>query len=379
MAFTGKALYDSGVFDPEVAEDITPTVSMISPFETPLLDRIGDSDVIAESIIHEYMEASLQPNSVTVNATIDDSATTLVVTPALIAGQLMKGTVLDVEETDEKVLVTVTNESNGDLTITRGFGGTTAATIATTNSVSVLFNAALEGSDVDDDISVPRVRKANILHIFKKDVIISGSMQAVSLVGGITSELDYQIQARTREILRDLERAVIRSSSSSVTLGSGTAYRTMKGIWDTLATNQLSYTDGSLTSVDVNTWIRTAWENGAKDIDLLVVGKDTKDEIDALLETQRRIIQGTNSRGVERIVDTFESSYGVVEIMLNRWMKPKAAIVTATRRLKVPPLRGRTFQFRKVADTGDSTKGYVVGEYTLEVHNEEGMVRALGS
>ena len=44
MAFTGRATYDN---DTLIAEDVSDLVSTISPFETPLLDFIGDAATLA--------------------------------------------------------------------------------------------------------------------------------------------------------------------------------------------------------------------------------------------------------------------------------------------------------------------------------------------
>lgn len=202
-------------------------------------------------------------------------------------------------------------------------------------------------------------------------------MQAVSLAGGVSSELNYQIVSRSREILRDLERAVIRSTLSATTLGSSTAYRSMKGLWSSIETNQATYDAGDITATVVNGWIRQAWDNGARDLNLMIVGKDAKDEIDGLLETQKQVVQGSaQDTNVKVMVETFESTYGVLNIQLNRWMKPDAVIITSTNRVKVLPLKGRSFRFQNIAPTGDATKGMLLGEYTMEVWNEEGMVRA---
>ena len=38
MAFTGKATYSAGVTLPELAEDVSDLIGIISPYETPLLD-----------------------------------------------------------------------------------------------------------------------------------------------------------------------------------------------------------------------------------------------------------------------------------------------------------------------------------------------------
>ena len=42
MAFTGKATYTAGATLPEIAEDVGDIIGIVSPFETPLLDVLGD-------------------------------------------------------------------------------------------------------------------------------------------------------------------------------------------------------------------------------------------------------------------------------------------------------------------------------------------------
>ena len=42
MAFTGKATYSAGETLPEIAQDVSDLVSIVSPYETPLLDHLGD-------------------------------------------------------------------------------------------------------------------------------------------------------------------------------------------------------------------------------------------------------------------------------------------------------------------------------------------------
>ena len=50
MAFTGRATYSN--FN-TIAEDVSDTISIISPHETPLLDFLGDADLPATSTLHE--------------------------------------------------------------------------------------------------------------------------------------------------------------------------------------------------------------------------------------------------------------------------------------------------------------------------------------
>jgi hypothetical protein len=59
MPFTGKATFTAGANLPELAEDVSDVISLVSPFETPLLDMLGDAKVAAMSTIHEWLEDAL--------------------------------------------------------------------------------------------------------------------------------------------------------------------------------------------------------------------------------------------------------------------------------------------------------------------------------
>ena len=69
MPFTGKATYSAGASLPEIAEDVSDLVGIVSPFETPLLDAIGDPQVEARSTHHEWLEDTLLPNTDAVTTT----------------------------------------------------------------------------------------------------------------------------------------------------------------------------------------------------------------------------------------------------------------------------------------------------------------------
>src|SRR5690349_10211266 len=67
MAFTGKATYAAGASLPEAAEDVSDLVGISSPYETPLLDALGDAARPARSTVHEWLEDALLPNTDTIN------------------------------------------------------------------------------------------------------------------------------------------------------------------------------------------------------------------------------------------------------------------------------------------------------------------------
>jgi hypothetical protein len=59
MAFTGKATFTAGVDLPEIVEDVSDIIGIVSPHETPLLDHLGDARRAATSTVHEWLEDAL--------------------------------------------------------------------------------------------------------------------------------------------------------------------------------------------------------------------------------------------------------------------------------------------------------------------------------
>src|SRR5687767_8041137 len=76
MAFTGKSTYTAGATLPEIAEDVSDLVAINSPFETPLLDALGDSARPARSTVHEWLEDALLPNTDQINDSTYTNAST---------------------------------------------------------------------------------------------------------------------------------------------------------------------------------------------------------------------------------------------------------------------------------------------------------------
>ena len=67
MPFTGKSTFDAGATLPELVDDVSDVIGIVSPFETPLLNHLGDAKRPATSTIHEWLEDTLLPNTDSVN------------------------------------------------------------------------------------------------------------------------------------------------------------------------------------------------------------------------------------------------------------------------------------------------------------------------
>jgi len=97
-----------------------------------------------------------------------------------------------------------------------------------------VFNAEVEGSDAVYGVITPRTRTDNQCQIVRKTGLISRTQEAV-MKAGISSEYSHQLEKKTKELARDMERVLWQGSKSA---GSATVARTSEGIFSFLATNR---------------------------------------------------------------------------------------------------------------------------------------------
>ncbi len=381
MAFTGKATYSAGAALPELVEDVSDLIGIISPYETPLLDALGDPMRSASSVWHEWLEDELLPNKDAVN---DDSiAQPLSETAFNVAngGRFTAGDQIQIEGSTELMLVS--GISGNTLTVVRGYAGTTPKALQDGAAINILGNAALEGAGKPDARFTNRTRKGNYTQIFSAAVEVSGTDIATRQIG-LSDELDYQKQERLRELLRDLENTVINGGQAAANpQGSGTVRRTMKGIIPHLTSNlftagQANFPEGdSLDEEKLNFVLRKIWKHSAGHIDLIVVNGYQKRKINNFVTAQRTF--GAADTAYTDMLSLYQSDFGMCRILTTRWMPQDSVLLLDTSRIAVLPLAGRSFHFKPLASAGDYECGELIGEYTLELKNEaaHGLIRGL--
>jgi hypothetical protein len=384
MAFTGKATYASGSTLPELAEDVSDIVRIVSPYETPLLDHLGDPPRPATSTYHEWLEDELLPNKDQVNDntwTDPKADTTFGVDHA---DRFRVGDQVRAEGSKELMFVTAVSTGAGTITVVRGYGGTTAEDLADNKVLHILGNAALEGDDAPDVRFTSRSRKGNWTQIFTAAVRVSGSDLAVRKLA-VSDELDYQKQERLRELLRDLENTVINGiTPASTPQGSATVRRTMKGLIPFITTNVFKPgvsgfpSDTDLTEAQLNLALRLVWEQTSARIDTIVVNGYQKRRINGFVTSSARKYAAGDVT-YRDLVSVYESDFGVCRVLLCRSVPTDTVLLVDSSRLNVLPLSGRSFHYKPLASTGDYEAGEVIGEYSLELRNENahGIITAL--
>lgn len=389
MSFTGKATYSAGAGLPEIAEDVSDIIGIVSPYETPLLDHLGDPQRSAASTVHEWLEDQLLPNTdaIAPDHTFSDPDvdTTFDVDNA---ERFRVGDQIQAAGSTEVMFVT--GISGDTLTVSRGYGGTTAADLTAGGVLHILGNAALEGDDAPAARFTNRSRKSNFTQIFTAGVSVSGTEQAVNQIG-VDDELDYQKQERLRELIRDLENTVINGvPPEAVTEGSGTVRRSMRGIIGHLASNVFVNDSGGfpagsgtgtdeLSEVQINTALRTIWEQSSGRVDTIVVNGVQKRRVNGFITSSRGF--DANDTRYRDLVSVYESDFGVCRVVLCRWVPADTVLLLDSSRVDVLPLTGRSFHYKPLGAGGDRENGQLIGEYTLELRNENahGLIRGLAT
>ncbi len=389
MPYSGKATYSAGATLPEIAEDVSDIISIVSPFETPLLDHLGDPQRSATSTVHEWLEDALLPNADTVNdGSIADPSNETTFTVAN-GDRFQVGDQIMLAGKPEVMLVT--GIVGDDLTVTRQYGGSTSATLVNGNEITIIGNAALEGDAAPATRFTNRSRKQNFTQIFTASVEVSGSQLAAQAIG-LDDELDYQKQERLRELLRDLENCVINGYASTADpQGTSSVRRTMRGVKGWITTNIFEPDQGAMPAGDginadllneevLNAALRFVWEQSSGHVDTIVCGGFQKRMINGFIASTQRFSDQSENRFAS-LVDVYESDFGVCRVVMSRWLPSDEVLLVDSSRLGVLPLAGRNFHYKPLASTGDSETGQLIGEYTLECRHENAhaLIKSLGT
>jgi hypothetical protein len=184
---------------------------------------------------------------------------------------------------------------------------------------------------------------------------------------------------RLREALRDLEKEVIRGIPGSI--GSGTVYRSFRGLRSSIGSINSQVATASF-NANPHLYIGDVWEqafkNGASESETwgIVAGRSFFRSISNMNDTK---VQDSNAKEeFKRVIRQYEGPFGMCTVFLSRNMPSESLLLVPRERVKVPPMQGRAFFTKPIADTGDSSKSLIIGEYSLEDHHPQAMGQLRG-
>lgn len=358
-----------------IGEDISALMFLISQRTTPLLDALSMGPS-ATNILHQYRERSLNPDYVTASIAVNSAtADTAVTIPE--GNQLQVGMILESEGAAGSEKVRVASVTSNSVLLNRGWPYGTGAinSMVAGERWFIVGQAEKEGADQSSDITYARVNRSNYTQIFTKPIRMTGSERAVSLSPNLGDEFDVQTELRAVEILKELEKTVIRGVSAN-TIGNLSNPRTMEGLNAALTAINSAVTTSSFSANPIlyaNNILQQCWNAGARDIDLIACGGDVQKYFSSGNQSYLNVQQ--TDQTTQRVVTRLITDFGQPRLVLVPNMKATEALFLSTARVVPVALQGRSFQRTDLAKTGDSSNRAIIGEYTLEIHHRDKMGR----
>lgn len=163
-----------------------------------------------------WLDFRIDAQSSTLNGAVLAADTTLTVVDG---SKFRAGMALSPKGSDEVILVTAV--SGNDLTVTRGFGSTTAADIADATELTVDSNGRPENSLAENDGIFQPENVENFFQTMDTAVEFSRRALATMQYGG-TNNLQFQVAERIRQLAIQLDRALVRGRKATATVGGET-------------------------------------------------------------------------------------------------------------------------------------------------------------
>jgi hypothetical protein len=347
---------------------ITDVISLIDPSDAPFIEAIGGLDGAAGKFRFvgepgttvEWLEDNLPALTTTLQTTtIATDATSATVADAswFQAGHIV---LIDAQT----FWVSAVNVTTNVLTMTP-LGGT-AISHATGTTITIIGMARLEGAASSTSPYTDRNTGSNYTQIWHGEIKASRT-QAKLAQWGIGNEFDYQASKVVPGLMRQMESHILRNSTKQ--LGTASTPRVAGGLPALATANATS--GASLTKAKFQVPVRYIYEDGGMGGDGVIAPVSTAnfEKIGGFYETSAylRITRDESVIGMPP-VDTIETPFGRVKIILDRWAVD--ATIYLVDKKHAGMLTFDAFRQEPLAKDGDYEKGEVVGEFTFCLRQE---------
>ena len=352
-----------GTYDSTVGTrlDIEDLVYMISPFDVPFLgtygmDRgsvLGSEDTDLTKV--EWLEDELVPGSDTLNGAVTTGSTFFTMDNQTY---FKTGDLIRIE--DEYMRVTQYGTTADTLVVERGWGST-AVNHADASTALILGTLPTEGDDPTSGINFQRTIPFNITQIYQDEVEVTRTEEKKAKYG-VQSEASYQTAKRLKENAIKLERNIILGTRNDDT----TNKRRSHGGLDYYIVTGVDSATTTITAAKLLDQLQNSFDRGGN-VDLLAMGGTQKRTISAFDASVIRFSRDENIRGA--VVDFFDSDFGRIFMVLNRWVPTRFAI--GLEKQYVSMVWFDRFFVEALAKTGDRQQWQVVSEVSMKVRNEK--------
>tara|TARA_R100000541_G_scaffold18259_3_gene28066 strand:- start:1014 stop:2171 length:1158 start_codon:yes stop_codon:yes gene_type:complete len=290
------------------------------------------------------------------------------------------GMLLSPDGSDEVLLVE--SVSGNDLTVVRGFGGTTAADIADATTLTIDSVAREENSLAETDgIYQPE----NVENFFQTmDTAVEMSRRALAtLQYGDTNDLNFQVQERIRQLAIQMDRALVRGRKATATIAG--KERTYTGgiryFLDQAGAINVDNSAAALTLDQINELNAQIVARGGM-ANTIAVGIPLARKLNSLVGanySSQRLNDWSNDEGaVNRLPTDLPLIGSVNQIVIDTNLSDDELIIFDAGMISVKPMaqnnagESGSWQTKDATQNGqDGQKVRVLGDFSMEVRNSK--------
>lgn len=340
---------------------ITDLISLIDPSDAPLVDALGGLDGASGKFrftngkgkLVEWLEDSLIPLTDTLNS--DATVTSTIVTISVTDGSLYQpGHIINISTE----YLWVSSVSGNTITVTRGVGGSTAATLTSLAAVTFIGMARLEGAESDTIGLVDITTGSNYTQIFHQEVKVSRTQQQLSQYG-ISDEMAYQGDKAVPSLMRLIERHLYHNKAASA--GSATTPRMMGGLQALMTGNLVAGT--SLTQAMIESAAMLAYQDGGTGPWIAPVAPANMTKIKNFYDATTILRVERTETTVGMVITQIETPFGQVNLVLDRWAPTTLIPLIDVKHAGM--VTYYPFTQEPLAKTGDYDRTEIVGEFTF--------------
>ena len=370
--------------------NVSDFIDAIDPRDIPLLSMLGmgseagtavaGADSLAFPCLnptHTWQSDSLIPSQATLTgADSSDPYTTLEVGTTAInyfsPGDLVElnGAYGEVKTINTSAGTMVFEAVEGSATPAANAVGDVAYNLGSMRNDGDVFSTTYATTDLTS--------ASNYTQIFHDAVSVSGTSEATEKYG-ITNEFDREFAKKFQEIVIKLERAAHYGLANALPATGGpgtdkTNNRRMGGLFSYIrndaTANLKDAASAKLTEKLLVDCLQDIWDDGGNP-DTILVNATQKRQLSSFASPYVRTDRMESALGV--IVGTYESEFGSLDIVLDRYVKPADLLILSREYIGIGALKGngndRSFFTTPVPVDGDRQIAAITGEYTMEVRN----------
>lgn len=335
--------------------DMDDAIVLLPTWDVPLQKRLGSAP--CNEVRIDWLEDSLVPQDVVVTSFTGTGPWTPTVPDTSFLR--VNDVLWDKTGVTTATQYVITSITNGTVFVMAGFNGNvTGPTNADT--LSIIGQLVSEGGDPGTFRSVDRVNPFNYTQIGQEGVQVSRT-ERKRAVYGVSDEYTYQVQKKFKELAIRMER----SFTNGVKFQSG-ATRFMGGLFSYITTNTVSNTVANAKTA-VNALARKCYDQGGTPR-TLYCSAGVKQALSLNYDpTLRRVERGDDVGGF--VVDRLLTDFGLIDVIVDRHFPITKGLLLQEEFDTIRTFDG--YFHEMLAKTGDGDKGEIVGEFSLEVKNQQ--------